>query len=86
MSEKPVRVGTRVQISGKEVKGTVGYVGATQFSSGKWVGVALDEAKGKNDGTVQGKSYFSCPENHGIFVRQSQVSTCNYKMEFCPLL
>jgi len=41
--------------------------------TGKWIGVALDEAKGKNNGTVQGKRYFTCEENHGIFVRQSQV-------------
>ena len=41
--------------------------------AGKWIGVALDEAKGKNNGIVQGKKYFSCPDNHGIFVRQSQV-------------
>lgn len=34
----------------------------------------MDEPKGKNDGTVQGKTYFTCPENHGIFVRQSQVA------------
>ncbi|KAG5261271.1 hypothetical protein AALO_G00301970 [Alosa alosa] len=39
----------------------------------KWVGVILDEARGKNDGTVQGKRYFTCEENHGIFVRQSQI-------------
>ena len=44
------------------------------FFLGKWIGVALDDAKGKNDGTVQGKTYFSCPENHGIFVRQSQIT------------
>lgn len=42
--------------------------------TGKWIGVVLDEAKGKNDGTVQGKTYFTCPENHGIFVRQSQIT------------
>ena len=42
--------------------------------TGKWIGVALDDAKGKNNGTVQGKRYFTCDENHGIFVRQSQVS------------
>ena len=41
---------------------------------GKWIGVALDDAKGKNDGTVQGKTYFNCPEGHGIFVRQSQIT------------
>jgi len=40
---------------------------------GKWIGVALDEAKGKNNGTVQGKRYFTCEDNHGIFVRQTQV-------------
>lgn len=41
--------------------------------TGKWIGVVLDDAKGKNNGTVQGKRYFTCEENHGIFVRQSQV-------------
>lgn len=49
------------------------YIGATLFASGKWVGIILDEPKGKNDGTVQGKRYFSCEENHGIFVRPSQI-------------
>jgi dynactin complex subunit len=53
------------------------YLSFSQFFStqlGKWIGVVLDEAKGKNNGTVQGKRYFSCEDNHGIFVRQSQVS------------
>ena len=40
---------------------------------GKWIGVVLDKAQGKNNGTVQGKRYFQCEDNHGIFVRQSQV-------------
>ena len=40
---------------------------------GTWVGIVLDEAKGKNNGTVQGKSYFECPDKHGMFVRQSQL-------------
>lgn len=72
---KPVKVGSLVEVIGKGQRGTVAYVGATLFASGKWVGVILDEPKGKNDGTVQGKSYFTCKENHGIFVRQSQVSS-----------
>ncbi|XP_030048404.1 dynactin subunit 1-like [Microcaecilia unicolor] len=72
---KPLKVGSRVEVIGKGHRGTVAYVGATSFASGKWVGVILDEAKGKNDGTVQGKRYFTCEENHGIFVRQSQIQS-----------
>ncbi|XP_063042808.1 dynactin subunit 1a [Engraulis encrasicolus] len=70
---RPAKVGSRVEVIGKGERGTVAYVGATLFATGKWVGVILDEAKGKNDGTVQGKRYFTCEENHGIFVRQSQI-------------
>ncbi|XP_068800058.1 dynactin subunit 1 isoform X7 [Struthio camelus] len=72
-SGKPLKVGSRVEVIGKGHRGTVAYVGATLFATGKWVGVILDEAKGKNDGTVQGRKYFTCEENHGIFVRQSQI-------------
>ncbi|XP_051996498.1 dynactin subunit 1a isoform X2 [Xyrauchen texanus] len=70
---KPAKVGSLVEVIGKGQRGTVAYIGATLFASGKWVGVILDEPKGKNDGTVQGKRYFTCEENHGIFVRQSQI-------------
>uniref|UniRef100_A0A671WS18 Dynactin subunit 1 n=1 Tax=Sparus aurata TaxID=8175 RepID=A0A671WS18_SPAAU len=70
---RPVKVGSLVEVIGKGQRGTVAYIGNTLFASGKWVGVILDEAKGKNDGTVQGKRYFTCEENRGIFVRQSQI-------------
>nr|XP_046268647.1 dynactin subunit 1 isoform X2 [Scatophagus argus] len=70
---RPVKVGSLVEVIGKGQRGTVAYIGNTLFASGKWVGVILDEAKGKNDGTVQGKRYFTCEESHGIFVRQSQI-------------
>uniref|UniRef100_A0A8C1X5A1 Dynactin subunit 1 n=1 Tax=Cyprinus carpio TaxID=7962 RepID=A0A8C1X5A1_CYPCA len=74
MSTSAVRgVGSLVEVIGKGHRGTVAYIGNTLFASGKWVGVILEEAKGKNDGTVQGKRYFTCQENHGIFVRQSQI-------------
>ncbi|XP_022068517.2 dynactin subunit 1-like isoform X4 [Acanthochromis polyacanthus] len=72
-SGKPPKIGSTVEVTGKGQRGTVAYIGTTLFASGKWVGVILDEPKGKNDGTVQGKRYFTCEENHGIFVRQSQI-------------
>ncbi|XP_036002517.1 dynactin subunit 1 isoform X2 [Fundulus heteroclitus] len=72
-SVKPPKIGSIVEVTGKGQRGTVAYIGATLFASGKWVGIVLDEAKGKNDGSVQGKRYFTCEENHGIFVRSSQI-------------
>ncbi|KAJ8356724.1 hypothetical protein SKAU_G00195180 [Synaphobranchus kaupii] len=73
IAPKSMKVGSQVEVIGKGHRGTVAYIGATLFATGKWVGVILDEPKGKNDGTVQGKRYFTCEENHGIFVRQSQI-------------
>ncbi|GJJ08433.1 hypothetical protein Clacol_002649 [Clathrus columnatus] len=54
-------------------RGVVRFIGATQFSPGKWIGIELSEPKGKNDGSVMGVAYFSCKMNHGVFVRPSQV-------------
>ena len=54
-------------------RGVVRFVGATQFSPGKWVGIELSEPKGKNDGSVMGVVYFSCRMSYGVFVRASQV-------------
>ena len=58
MTEKSLRLNQRVEVTGKDVHGIVAYVGSTLFASGKWIGVILDKPKGKNNGTVQGKSYF----------------------------
>uniref|UniRef100_A0AAQ4PP63 Dynactin subunit 1 n=1 Tax=Gasterosteus aculeatus aculeatus TaxID=481459 RepID=A0AAQ4PP63_GASAC len=81
---RPVKVGSPVEVIGKGQRGTVAYIGNTLFASGKWVGVILDEAKGKNDGTVQGKRYFTCEENRGIFVRQSQVKIPSLSPRISP--
>ncbi|XP_019625963.1 PREDICTED: dynactin subunit 1-like isoform X15 [Branchiostoma belcheri] len=74
MADRPMKVGMRVEVAGKGLVGTVAYVGTTMFASGKWIGVVLDEKKGKNNGTVQGKKYFNCDDGFGIFVRQSQLN------------
>ena len=60
--EKSLKIGQKVEIakdSQNKVRGTVAYVGTTLFSPGKWIGVILEENKGKNNGTVMGKTYFS---------------------------
>ncbi|XP_059044809.1 dynactin subunit 1 [Achroia grisella] len=72
MSEK-LTLGQRVIVVGREVKGSVAYVGYPTFATGKWIGVILDEPKGKNNGTVRGHAYFRCEENYGVFVRQTQI-------------
>ncbi|RKP05343.1 CAP Gly-rich domain-containing protein, partial [Thamnocephalis sphaerospora] len=64
-------VGSRVQV--QQNAGTVKFVGTTEFAPGKWVGVELDECLGKNDGSVQGKRYFDCQPNYGVFVLASKV-------------
>ncbi|XP_041766748.1 dynactin subunit 1 isoform X2 [Anopheles merus] len=73
MAERYLKIGQRVELTGKEVRGTIAYVGMTSFAVGKWVGVILDEAKGKNNGSIKGHQYFSCEENYGMFVRPTQL-------------
>uniref|UniRef100_A0A6Q2X7I0 Kinesin family member 13A n=1 Tax=Esox lucius TaxID=8010 RepID=A0A6Q2X7I0_ESOLU len=53
--------------------GTVHYVGGVEFAKGIWVGVQLDLAVGKHNGTVQGRVYFRCPPGHGVFVKPSRL-------------
>jgi len=43
--------------------------------AGYWVGVQYDEKVGKNDGTLNGKRYFTCPPGHGGFMRASKISS-----------
>lgn len=59
--------GTKIQ--GKVVEATVRFVGPTKFAEGILVGLELPEPLGKNDGSKDGEVYFSCPPNHGIFIR-----------------
>lgn len=59
MSERLLKIGQRIEVSGKDVRGVIAYVGMTSFAVGKWVGVILDEPKGKNNGSIKGQTYFS---------------------------
>ncbi|XP_053530754.1 kinesin-like protein KIF13A isoform X4 [Ictalurus punctatus] len=73
-----VWVGTR--------SGTVHYVGGVEFAQGIWVGVELDCAVGKHNGTVQGRVYFRCATGHGAFVRPAWLSRSPVSMDTDPQL
>jgi hypothetical protein len=70
------KVGMIASVKGKEppLVGTVQFVGQTTFASGYWIGLRLDAPLGKNEGSVQGTQYFSCPPLHGLFVRPEQLT------------
>jgi CAP-Gly domain-containing linker protein 1 len=71
-----MKIGDRVIVSSTfgSKTGTLEFMGETQFATGTWCGVQLDEANGKNDGMVNGVRYFECPANYGIFVPIAKVS------------
>ncbi|KAF9343283.1 hypothetical protein BGX26_005985, partial [Mortierella sp. AD094] len=82
---KNIKVGERceVDVGGGSLKrrGTVRFIGKAEFQSGLWIGVQYDEPLGKNDGTVQGVKYFTCPPNYGSFVRPDKVQTGDFPEE-----
>ncbi|XP_025109929.1 CAP-Gly domain-containing linker protein 3-like isoform X2 [Pomacea canaliculata] len=65
-------VGDRVIVAGQR-KGTIRYMGETQFAPGFWFGIELDRPVGKNDGSVKGVRYFTCKEKHGVFAPLSRI-------------
>ena len=50
------------------------YIGPADFGEGVWVGVELRTPKGKNDGSVQDRRYFTCKPDHGLLVRPSKIT------------
>lgn len=72
----PVKV---TQKNDAPLQGIIAYLGPVDFAEGDdWVGVRLtgdSVGRGKNDGSVHGKVYFSAAqENGGVFVRRANVS------------
>nr|XP_045005378.1 CAP-Gly domain-containing linker protein 4 [Jaculus jaculus]XP_045005379.1 CAP-Gly domain-containing linker protein 4 [Jaculus jaculus] len=70
-----LREGSQVLLTSSNEMATVRYVGPTDFASGIWLGLELRSAKGKNDGSVGDKRYFTCKPDRGVLVRPSRV-TC----------
>ncbi|XP_040406656.1 CAP-Gly domain-containing linker protein 4 isoform X1 [Cygnus olor] len=68
-----LKLGDRVVIAGQKV-GTLRFCGTTEFASGQWAGIELDEAEGKNNGSIGKVQYFKCAPKCGIFAPLSKIS------------
>ncbi|XP_062409309.1 CAP-Gly domain-containing linker protein 3 isoform X1 [Sardina pilchardus] len=73
LSSIGLKLGDRVMLDDMKI-GTLRFCGTTEFASGQWVGVELDEAEGKNDGSVGGVRYFICPPKMGLFAPVSKIT------------
>ncbi|KAI0663349.1 hypothetical protein C8Q70DRAFT_1042120 [Cubamyces menziesii] len=70
-------VGDNVRIESLGFEGILRYVGEIDGKPGIWAGVELSggfAGKGKNNGSVAGKQYFTCPPNCGVFVATTKLS------------
>ncbi|KAL5119009.1 hypothetical protein ACEQ8H_003138 [Pleosporales sp. CAS-2024a] len=67
-----LKVGQTVETSTGQV-GIIKYVGAIHVAEGDWLGLELPTPTGKNDGSVRGERYFSCPAGHGLFIKESNI-------------
>lgn len=68
-----IKVGANVGFKDSDLQGVVRYYGEPDFAKGLWVGVELEEPKGKNNGQVKGIQYFQCPDLHGLFCKPEKV-------------
>ncbi|RDB16858.1 Dynactin subunit 1 [Hypsizygus marmoreus] len=76
-TNRAFEVGDNVRIESLGYEGTLRYIGEIEGKLGLWAGVELSggfSGKGKNNGTVNGKQYFSCPQNCGVFVATTKLS------------
>ena len=73
----PLTVGDRVIVASTMAgtkTGTLRYLGPTEFAAGEWAGIELDAAIGRNDGSVNGKRYFQCEANFGLFAPLHKIT------------
>eukprot|EP01084_Bolivina_argentea_P021917 40730_1 len=76
---KITTVGDRVKLKKDGLVGVVRFVGEIQGKKGVFYGVELDEAKGKNKGSVAKVQYFKCGKSKGLFVKKPGILKTNSK-------
>ncbi|CAO3610324.1 unnamed protein product [Cunninghamella blakesleeana] len=70
-----LKYGSKVKLIRSPIKTTayVRYVGPVHFAPGEYVGVELERAVGKNDGSVDGQRYFHTGAYRGIFLTRDEL-------------
>jgi hypothetical protein len=67
------KLNDRIWVNGTK-PGVIAFIGETQFKEGLWAGIILDTAEGKNNGTLNGVTYYNTEENRGVFCRLSKLT------------
>ncbi|KAI6046219.1 hypothetical protein EDC04DRAFT_2632497 [Pisolithus marmoratus] len=86
-SNRTFEIGENVRIESLGYEGTLRYIGEIDGKPGLWAGVELGGGfvgKGKNDGSANGKRYFTCPNNCGVFVAFAKLSRPTVGLTFRP--
>lgn len=78
-------IGKRCKVAVKNAPvrlATIRFIGPTEFLPGRlWIGVEYDEPLGKNDGSVDGKRYFTCQSKYGGFVSLKDIEIGDFPPE-----
>lgn len=68
-----IKINDRITLK-NNMSGIIRYIGSIEGREGEWVGLELEESKGSNDGSVEGKRYFECQAKHGLFVKYNKLA------------
>eukprot|EP01084_Bolivina_argentea_P023596 44040_1 len=86
MSAEITTVGDKVKLKRGKLLGTVRFIGSIKGKQGVFFGIELDEkGKGKNNGSYQNISYFSCKKKKGLFVKKNAILETNKKLNLDAL-
>ncbi|PWN33096.1 uncharacterized protein FA14DRAFT_162220 [Meira miltonrushii] len=81
--KRKLEIGDEVvaEVNGTRYFGVLRHLGPVSFRAGEFAGLELiggSEGKGKNDGSVDGRQYFACEPNNGMFCPAAKVKVVSY--------